>query len=218
MDSGTIRIIDVAFVGKNEDGEVVAFELTELDPDVAAGLERAGVEVGGLFNEDDLADAGEALEPGSSAALLVWENLWARRPRRRCATRAASSSRSSGSRTTSSRPHATGRSPRTDPNGTRGETDARKTRAGARTRCGDHGRGRGNGGSRLAPPAGEVRRPGRRAGAAVREPPPQPVYAEPAARAEPDYMAELEQLAQLKAQGIITDEEFEAKKKQLLGI
>ena len=51
------------------------------------------------------------------------------------------------------------------------------------------------------------------------EPPPQQVvYAEPPPAAEPDYMAELEQLAQLKAQGIITDEEFEAKKKQLLGI
>jgi hypothetical protein len=36
--------------------------------------------------------------------------------------------------------------------------------------------------------------------------------------AEPDYMGELEQLAQLKAQGIITEEEFEAKKKQILGI
>ena len=48
----------------------------------------------------------------------------------------------------------------------------------------------------------------------------QPVYAAPppAAPAEPDYMDELAQLAQLKAQGIITDEEFEAKKKQLLGI
>ena len=39
-----------------------------------------------------------------------------------------------------------------------------------------------------------------------------------AAPAEPDYMAELEQLAQLKAQGILTDEEFEAKKKQILGL
>jgi hypothetical protein len=48
--------------------------------------------------------------------------------------------------------------------------------------------------------------------------PPPPQYAEPAAAAEPDYMAELEKLAQLRAQGIITDEEFEAKKKQLLGI
>jgi hypothetical protein len=48
------------------------------------------------------------------------------------------------------------------------------------------------------------------------EPPPQP--AEPTPAAEPDYMAELEQLAQLNKQGVITDEEFEAKKKQLLGI
>ena len=40
----------------------------------------------------------------------------------------------------------------------------------------------------------------------------------PAAPAAPDYTAELEQLAQLKAQGILTDEEFEAKKKQILGI
>jgi Short C-terminal domain len=40
----------------------------------------------------------------------------------------------------------------------------------------------------------------------------------PAAPAQPDYMGELEQLAQLKAQGIISEEEFEAKKKQLLGI
>jgi putative oligomerization/nucleic acid binding protein len=42
--------------------------------------------------------------------------------------------------------------------------------------------------------------------------------AAPAAPAEPDYTAELQQLADLKAQGILTDEEFEAKKKQILGI
>jgi predicted Zn-dependent peptidase len=42
--------------------------------------------------------------------------------------------------------------------------------------------------------------------------------AAPAAPAAPDYAAELEQLAQLKAQGILTEEEFEAKKKQILGI
>jgi uncharacterized membrane protein len=77
VENGTIRVIDIAFVGKNEDGETVAMELTELAPDVQAGLDRAGVEVGGLFNEDDLQDAADALEPNSSAALLVWENLWA---------------------------------------------------------------------------------------------------------------------------------------------
>jgi Family of unknown function (DUF6325) len=78
VDAGTIRVIDIAFVGKDADGEVMAMELTELDPDVQAGLEKAGVEVNGLLNEDDLRGAAEELEPNSSAALLVWENVWAR--------------------------------------------------------------------------------------------------------------------------------------------
>jgi hypothetical protein len=78
VDAGTIRIIDLAFVGKDAGGEVVAFELTDLAPDVREGFEKAGVEVTGLFNEDDLMTAGEELEPNSSAALLVWENVWAR--------------------------------------------------------------------------------------------------------------------------------------------
>ncbi len=79
VDAGTIRIIDIAFVGKDEEGNSVAMELTELDPDVQEGLEKAGIEVGGLFNEDDLMDVAEGLEPNSSAALLVWENVWARK-------------------------------------------------------------------------------------------------------------------------------------------
>ena len=79
VDAGTIRVIDIAFVGKNAEGDAVAMELTELDPDVQAALESAGVEVGGLFNEDDLIQAAADLEPNSSAALLVWENVWARK-------------------------------------------------------------------------------------------------------------------------------------------
>jgi hypothetical protein len=47
---------------------------------------------------------------------------------------------------------------------------------------------------------------------------PQAVYEQPAAPAEADYMAELEQLAQLRNQGILSEEEFQAKKKQILGI
>ncbi|HEX2302709.1 MAG TPA: DUF6325 family protein [Gaiella sp.] len=79
VQAGTIRVIDIAFVGKNQDGDAVAMELTELDPDVQAGLEKAGVEVGGLFNEEDLMDIAEGLEPNFSAAVLVWENVWARK-------------------------------------------------------------------------------------------------------------------------------------------
>jgi uncharacterized membrane protein len=79
VDAGTIRIIDIAFVGKDADGTAVAMELTELDPKVQEALESIGIEVGGLFNEEDLMDAAEDLEPNSSAALLVWENVWARK-------------------------------------------------------------------------------------------------------------------------------------------
>src|SRR5262249_42564964 len=75
VEAGTIRIIYIAFVGKNGEGDTVAFELSELDPDVRAGLEKAGVaNEGGLFNEDDLMSIADGLEPNSSAALLVWEN------------------------------------------------------------------------------------------------------------------------------------------------
>jgi hypothetical protein len=78
VESNTIRIIDLAFVGKSADGEVVAFELSELDEEVRAGLENiVGGPVEGLFNEDDLAAAAEELDPDSSAALLVWEDVWA---------------------------------------------------------------------------------------------------------------------------------------------
>src|SRR5688572_18965580 len=78
VDAGTIRLMDVAFVGKDADGEVVAFELADLDPEVREGLENLGVEEFGLFNEDDLKAAAEELDPDSSAALLVWEDVWAR--------------------------------------------------------------------------------------------------------------------------------------------
>jgi hypothetical protein len=54
-------------------------ELTELDAEVQAGLDKAGIEVGGLFNEDDLQDIADDLEPNFSAAVLLWENVWARK-------------------------------------------------------------------------------------------------------------------------------------------
>ena len=76
--AGTIRIIDAAFVGKGEDGSVLTLEVTDLDPDVAAGLENLGIAGSGLFSEEDLEAAGEELEPNSSAVLLVWENIWAK--------------------------------------------------------------------------------------------------------------------------------------------
>ena len=78
VEAGTIRIIDIAYVTKTADGDVAALEITELDPEVRQALENVGIEVNGLLNEEDLMTTGEELEPNSSAALLVWENVWAR--------------------------------------------------------------------------------------------------------------------------------------------
>jgi hypothetical protein len=78
VEAGTIRIIDVAFVGKDENGDVAAFELSDLDAEVREGLENLGATSAGLFNEEDLMAAGDELDPNSSAALLVWENVWAK--------------------------------------------------------------------------------------------------------------------------------------------
>ena len=82
VDAGTIRIIDIAFVGKDENGDALAFELTELDPDVQAGLENLGIEVQGLFNEDDLSGRGcRARAEHVGGAARVGERLGAgRRP------------------------------------------------------------------------------------------------------------------------------------------
>jgi hypothetical protein len=77
VEAGTIRIIDLAFVMKDADGAVVAAELGDLDSDVFKAFDALSPEGLGLLNEEDLAAAGEELEPNSSAALLVWEDVWA---------------------------------------------------------------------------------------------------------------------------------------------
>jgi len=77
VESGTIRIIDLAFVMKDADGAVVTAEMGDLDSDVFKAFDALSPEGLGLLNEEDLAAAGEELEPNSSAALLVWEDVWA---------------------------------------------------------------------------------------------------------------------------------------------
>lgn len=79
VDAGTIRVIDLVFITKDVDGSVASVELSTLPDDASAPFERAGVELGDLLTQDDIAIASEGLEPGSSAALLVWENAWAKR-------------------------------------------------------------------------------------------------------------------------------------------
>lgn len=76
VERGLIRIIDLAFISKDEDGSVTAIEIADLGDAVAefAVFEGAG---SGLLHDDDIEQAGGVLEPGTSAALLVYENSWA---------------------------------------------------------------------------------------------------------------------------------------------
>lgn len=81
VEAGTIRIIDLAFVLKDADGAVVTAEMADLDSDVYKAFDSLSPEQMGLLNEEDLAAAGEELDPNSSAALLVWEDVWATKVR-----------------------------------------------------------------------------------------------------------------------------------------
>ena len=76
VDRGLIRILDVAFIAKDEDGGVAGIELADLG-DGAGELTLFEGASSGLIGDDDLGEAGAALEPGTSAALLVFENSWA---------------------------------------------------------------------------------------------------------------------------------------------
>ncbi|HZO36051.1 MAG TPA: DUF6325 family protein [Solirubrobacteraceae bacterium] len=76
VDRGVIRLLDVAFVAKDEDGSIVGFDIG--GPESAAvGLDTFDGATSGLLDEEDLKQAADVIEPGAAAALLVWENTWA---------------------------------------------------------------------------------------------------------------------------------------------
>jgi uncharacterized membrane protein len=76
VDRGLIRILDLTFITKGEDGSVAAVEIADLGGEVAEIAVFEGA-ASGLIDDDDVAQAGDVLEPGTSAALLVYENTWA---------------------------------------------------------------------------------------------------------------------------------------------
>jgi hypothetical protein len=76
VDRGIIRILDIAFVAKDQDGSVSAIDIGDLKQVAAAFAEFEGAS-SGLLGFEDLQEAAAALDPGTSAAVLVWENRWA---------------------------------------------------------------------------------------------------------------------------------------------
>lgn len=73
-ESGTARILDLAFVRRDLDGSASIVEVD--DADVGEAFERATGEQFALLNDHDLEDIAVSLEPGSSALVIVWENTW----------------------------------------------------------------------------------------------------------------------------------------------
>jgi hypothetical protein len=74
---GIIRILDMLVVTKDGDGAVDAFEVHEFDHDEADALSELGEEIAELLSEEDVGHIAAALELGTVAAVLVWENGWA---------------------------------------------------------------------------------------------------------------------------------------------
>jgi hypothetical protein len=77
VDSGTIRILDLLFVRRELDGSVRALELTDIDGDGELDLAVFEGASSGLLGQDDVDEASNAIEPGSSAGILLYENTWA---------------------------------------------------------------------------------------------------------------------------------------------
>lgn len=76
VERGIIRVLDLSFISKSEDGTVAGLEISDLGEGAEQFTLFAGAS-SGLISSDDVTEAAEALEPGTSAALIVFENSWA---------------------------------------------------------------------------------------------------------------------------------------------
>jgi Family of unknown function (DUF6325) len=77
VERGIIRVLDVMFVMKEEDGSYVGFEAKDLDDKGVGEFTVFEGASSGLLGEDDVAETAEILDPGSGAVLIVYENRWA---------------------------------------------------------------------------------------------------------------------------------------------
>jgi Family of unknown function (DUF6325) len=75
VDSGTIRVIDILILTKNDDGTVDAAELSDVAE--LGELQTIEAQLAELLAADDVVHLAAAMEPGSTAGVLIWENLWA---------------------------------------------------------------------------------------------------------------------------------------------
>jgi len=74
---GIIRVLDLVLIKKEEDGSYDALEFDEIEDSALGDLREFERELADVLSEEDIISAADALEPGSTAGLLVYENLWA---------------------------------------------------------------------------------------------------------------------------------------------
>jgi hypothetical protein len=77
IERGIIRVLDVMFVTKDADGTFSGFDATDLDEESVGDFTVFAGASSGLLGDEDLATAGDAIEPGSAAVMIVYENRWA---------------------------------------------------------------------------------------------------------------------------------------------
>jgi hypothetical protein len=77
VDSGIIRILDLVFVQRKLDGSVSAMEIADFDNDGELDLAVFEGASSGLLGQDDVEEAASVVEPGNSAGILIYENVWA---------------------------------------------------------------------------------------------------------------------------------------------
>lgn len=77
VDRGLVRVLDLLILKKDQDGALEAYELSDLDESELGELRSYETALPMVLSEQDVADLATAIEPGSAAGVLVWENLWA---------------------------------------------------------------------------------------------------------------------------------------------
>ena len=77
VERGIVRVLDLVLIHKDETGEYEAFEFGDVDNGLLGEARELEKELAELLSEDDVTAVAETLEPGSTAGLLVYENLWA---------------------------------------------------------------------------------------------------------------------------------------------
>ena len=77
VERGVVRVLDLVVIKKDEDSSFEAFEFADIEDGVLGELRELEREFADLLSEDDIAAVVDAMEPGSTAGLLIYENLWA---------------------------------------------------------------------------------------------------------------------------------------------